>query len=148
VLEILDTNGHRLATCNDPFDDKPPSGVPIAKDATPNGFDDPCMNNGTTDKVNVAWLDFKVPGTTGDVTFCVHVFDWRGFARPDMYYDLSIAQKPCIGSLFHQDTAIRTQRPSDRCRLPPRLTALLSRLIFNRMSCLYPTNSVQEQHIS
>jgi putative Ig domain-containing protein len=95
VLEILDTNGYRLATCNDPFDDNPPSGVPIGKDASPNGFDDPCMNNGTTaDKANVAWLDFKVPGTTGDVTFYVHVFDWRGSARPDMYYDLSIAQKP------------------------------------------------------
>lgn len=95
VVEIVDANAQRLATCNDPFDDNPPAGVPVATDTTPNAFDDPCMNNGTAaDKATFARLDFKVPGTAGDVTFYIRVFDWRGYARPDMYYDLSIAQKP------------------------------------------------------
>ena len=94
VVEILDANGHRLSTCNDPADDNPPSGVPIAKDATPTGYDDPCMNNGTEfGKAKGAYLDFKVPGTTQS-DFFIHVFDWRGYARPDMNYRLDITKNP------------------------------------------------------
>lgn len=94
VVEVLDANGHRLSTCNDPMDDNPPLNVPITKDATPTGYDDPCMNNGTEfAKAAGALLDFKMPGS-GSSQFYIHVFDWRGSARPDMYYRLDVTQNP------------------------------------------------------
>ncbi len=94
VLEIVDATGTRYTTCNDPYDDNPPPGVPIAKDPTPNGYDDPCMNHGG-DPNNIspsksAQIAFKVPGTSGNVTFYIHVFDFRGDARPDMFYSLTV----------------------------------------------------------
>lgn len=85
VIEIVDANGHRFTTCNDPFDDNPPSGVPVAVDTTPNGFDDPCMNIGQP-----ARLVFQAPGSSGNVTFYLHIFDYRGDARPDMFYSFGI----------------------------------------------------------
>ncbi len=94
VVEIVDAGGARLGTCNDPADDNPPSGVPITKDPTPVGYDDPCINNGTDfTKAKTAYVDFKVPGS-GLVDFYIHVFDWRGYARPDMFYRLDISVKP------------------------------------------------------
>jgi hypothetical protein len=45
VLEIVDANGIRYKTCNDPADDNPDPATGIAKDPTPNGFDDECMND-------------------------------------------------------------------------------------------------------
>ncbi len=37
-------------------------------------------------------MDFKVPGPVGtQMTFYVHVLDWRGDARPDMQYYLNIS---------------------------------------------------------
>jgi predicted enzyme related to lactoylglutathione lyase len=38
-------------------------------------------------------LSFQVAGATGGaaVTFYVHVFDWRGDARPDMKYQIIIS---------------------------------------------------------
>jgi hypothetical protein len=94
ALELLDANGIRLATCNDPADDNPPPGVPITKDSTPSGYDDPCMNNGTDfSKATGAYLDVSVPGS-GNVDFYIHVFDWRGSARPDMYYRLDVKATP------------------------------------------------------
>jgi hypothetical protein len=96
VIEIVDANGHRLSTCNDPLNDTPPSDL-IPMDPTPNGFDDQCMNwpgNGTFGQSTVdARLTFKAPGTSGNVTYYLHVFDWRGDARPDMGYTMTIAQQ-------------------------------------------------------
>ena len=85
VIEIVDANGHRFTSCNDPFDDSPPSGVPVAVDTTPNGFDDPCMNIGQP-----ARLVLRAPGSSGNVTFYLHIFDYRGDARPDMFYSFGI----------------------------------------------------------
>lgn len=94
TVELLNVNGSRLVTCNDAADDNPPAGVPITKDPTPLGFDDSCMNNGTDfSKAKFAFLDFKVPGT-GNVDFYIHVFDWRGGARPDMLYRLDVTAQP------------------------------------------------------
>jgi hypothetical protein len=97
VVEIVDANGHRLSTCNDPLDDNPPAGTPLPIDATPNGFDDQCMNwPGAGKEFGMqedARLTFKVPGSTGNTTFYIHVFDWRGDARPDMFYTLSFSQQ-------------------------------------------------------
>ena len=93
VVEILDSTGQRYSTCNDPFDDNPPVGVPIAKDPTPDGYDDPCMNHGgdpVSGPDKSAQLGFRVPGSSGDVTFYLHVFDFWGDARPDMFYTLTV----------------------------------------------------------
>jgi hypothetical protein len=92
VLEIVDSTGQRYSTCNDPSDDDPPPGVPIAKDPTPDGYDDPCMNHLVSylnDPNKAAVLGFSVPGS-GTVTFYLHIFDFRGDARPDMVYTLTI----------------------------------------------------------
>jgi hypothetical protein len=85
VIEIVDANGHRFSTCNDPFDDNPAPVIPIATDTTPNGFDDSCMNASLQ-----ARLNFRAPGSSGNVTFYLHVFDFRGAARPDMFCSFGI----------------------------------------------------------
>jgi hypothetical protein len=96
VLEIVDSNGTRFATCNDPYYDNPPAGVPIAKSPNPNSFSDPCMNRGgnpaTVGPTGFAYLQFKTPGASGNATFFLHIFDWRGDARPDFGYTLSVQQ--------------------------------------------------------
>jgi hypothetical protein len=90
VIQIVDANGRRLTTCKDPLDDNA-AGLPVAQDPTPSDFDDACMNDGLG---VTATLDFQVPGTgTQEVPFYVHVFDWRGHARPDLRYNLSIVKK-------------------------------------------------------
>ena len=73
VLEILDASGQRLQTCTQP------------------SYTSACLN----DDLNLATLDsaldLKVPGPSNtQATFYVHVFDWRGDARPDMQYYLNI----------------------------------------------------------
>jgi hypothetical protein len=97
VLELVDANGHRIVACNDPLDDNPPAGASIPQDTTPNAFDDPCMNwTGEGENFGVAVtsrLTFKAPGSSGNVTFYIHVFDWRGDARPDMVYTLDVTQQ-------------------------------------------------------
>jgi hypothetical protein len=72
VIELLDVNGARLNIC--------PSSPTSA-----------CLNDdaykGTTD----SYLSLSFPGNPGDeVVFYLHVLDWRGDARPDMLYELSV----------------------------------------------------------
>ena len=92
VIEILDGTGKRFTTCKDPIQAflVPPAVI----DPNPNDFNDTCINDddpntNTTDSS----LGFQVPGTSGGppVTFYVHVFDWRGDARPDMLYQIQIS---------------------------------------------------------
>ena len=72
VLEILDGSGLRMQTCGQP------------------SYISPCLNDNIDSTLDSA-LDFKVPGTsTTQTTFYLHVFDWRGDARPDMQYFLNI----------------------------------------------------------
>lgn len=96
VVELVDANGHRLTACNDTLDDNPSANTPIPPDPTPNGYDDACMNWGGDGSRFGVWetarLAVKVPGSSGNTTFYVHVFDWRGDARPDMFYTLSYTQ--------------------------------------------------------
>jgi hypothetical protein len=79
VIEIIDANGARLQTCNT-FG---PQGA----------FLSPCMNDdidtfiGNTDSI----LFFQAPSNaTGPVTFYVKVLDFRGDARPDMVYSITV----------------------------------------------------------
>ena len=92
VLELLDANGRRFETCNNPEDDNVPP--PLIKDSTPGAFDDDCINDDESAVGNsVSALSFQVPGNSGSpVTFYVHVLDWRGDARPDMKYELTLTR--------------------------------------------------------
>lgn len=81
VIEIVDGNGIRLNTCRQPGD-------------TSTTFADSCINDDISASPHVqdSAIDFQVPGThTATTTFYVHVFDWRGDARPDMIYGLQVS---------------------------------------------------------
>jgi hypothetical protein len=74
VLEILDSSGRRYAFCGQPI------------------YNSPCLNDDLDSTTLDSALDFKVPGSsTTQTTFYVHVFDWRGDARPDMQYYLNVS---------------------------------------------------------
>ena len=74
VIELLDGNGARLQSCVAP------------------GFTSSCINDNLDATTLDSALDFRVPGAAGtQTTFYVHVFDWRGDARPDMQYYLNIS---------------------------------------------------------
>lgn len=80
VIEILDTSGTRLSSCD--------------YYSISGGFFSPCMND---DNPYASTLDsrlfFLVPGTPGGppVTFYVRVLDWSGMARPDFLYTITIS---------------------------------------------------------
>ncbi len=81
VLEILDANGARLNTCKQPGD----TGTTYASS---------CINDDISASPHVqdSALDLKVPGASNAGTrFYVHVLDWRGDARPDMSYALTVS---------------------------------------------------------
>ena len=74
VIELLDGNGARLQSCVAP------------------GYTSSCINDDIDATTLDSSLDLMVPGVTGtQTTFYVHVFDWRGDARPDMQYYLNIS---------------------------------------------------------
>jgi large repetitive protein len=74
VIEILGQNGSRLTACVKP------------------GYTSICLNDDIDATTTDSALDFKVPGATStNTTFYVHVFDWRGDARPDMQYYLTVS---------------------------------------------------------
>lgn len=92
AIEIVDANGQRYKTCQDPGDDNPTLTF-ILKDTTPTAYDDECLNDDMDPTINrSADLKFQVPGSAGtQMTFFVHVFDSSGNARPDMQYNLSLS---------------------------------------------------------
>jgi hypothetical protein len=77
VIEIVDANGQRLNTCRQPGD-------------TSTTFTGNCINDDISASPHVqdSAIDFQVGNVT---TFYVHVFDWRGDARPDMTYTLQVS---------------------------------------------------------
>lgn len=81
VLEIVDANGVRLNTCRQPGD-------------TTSTFNGACINDDISANPHVqdSALDYQVPGANNTTSaFYVHVFDWRGDARPDMVYGLNVS---------------------------------------------------------
>jgi hypothetical protein len=81
VIEVVDGNGTRQSTCRLP-------GITAAT------FTSACIDDdiGGTPYTLDSALDFKVPGSPSTATtFYVHVIDWRGDARPDMFYALQIS---------------------------------------------------------
>jgi len=80
VMEIVDGNGARLSDCRLPG-------------ATTTTYTSSCINDdiGGNPYTLDSALDFQVPGAPSTTTtFYVHVLDWRGDARPDMLYNLSV----------------------------------------------------------
>ncbi|MBI3670337.1 MAG: putative Ig domain-containing protein [Acidobacteria bacterium] len=80
VIEIVaDASLTRLNLCS------PPS--------APQGpFVQPCMNDDMDSSTLDSKLFLKVPSSAGGpLTFFVHMLDWRGDARPDLVYDISIS---------------------------------------------------------
>jgi hypothetical protein len=74
VIEILNVGGQRLQACTLP------------------SYISACLNDDLDTSTLDSALDFKVPGpSTAQTTFYLHVFDWRGDARPDMQYFLNIS---------------------------------------------------------
>jgi hypothetical protein len=79
VLEIADGNGHAFSTCRQPGD-------------TSMNFTSVCVNDDASSRTLDSQIDFQVPGAGNAMqTFYVHVLDWRGDARPDMHYSLSVS---------------------------------------------------------
>lgn len=78
VLEIVDANGVRLNSCRPPGD-------------TSTNFSSPCLNDDISSSPHVqdSALDFQVPANLTE--FYAHVLDWRGDARPDMTYAISVS---------------------------------------------------------
>lgn len=77
VIEIVNASGTRFPTCRTP--------------ANPAGpFNESCLNDDIIFGVLLdSRLEFQVP--VGPVlTFYVHVLDWRGDARPDLRYQMTI----------------------------------------------------------
>lgn len=74
VVEILSASGQRLQSC------------------TPPSYSTACLNDDIDATTTDSSLDLRAPGpATAQTTFYLHVFDWRGDARPDMLYFLNIS---------------------------------------------------------
>ncbi len=95
VLELVNAAGQRIGNgCLDPALLNLEPGLPILPDANPSTYTHACINDDleigvTTDSK----LIYLVPGTQEGpaATFYVHVFDFRGDARPDMKYEVVIS---------------------------------------------------------
>jgi Putative Ig domain len=77
VLEIVDGNGQRFSSCR------------LPGDATFN-FTSSCLNDDQSSSLQDSALDYKTVGNSAGIIY-VHVFDWRGDARPDMIYSLRVS---------------------------------------------------------
>ena len=83
VIEVVDANGNQLNICSDASAAAGPFEQPCMNDDIPNVGSQP----GSTD----SQLYLQIPTAGAPMTFYLHVLDYRGDARPDMLYDLSIS---------------------------------------------------------
>lgn len=89
AIELLDNTGTRLNTCNDPLADNPPPGAPFTKGSI--SFTDACVDHDGDGFRGLSRLIVKLP--PGVTQVFIHVFDFRGMARPDYYYTLGLAKQ-------------------------------------------------------
>ncbi len=89
ALEVLDANGNRLMTCNDPVADSPPSGAPYS--AGHANFTDPCVSHGNELGFSNSYVTLQT--SSPNQQFYIHVFDFQGRARPDFLYSMGITKK-------------------------------------------------------
>lgn len=74
VIELLNQSGTRLQTCGAP------------------SYNSACLNDDLNTETTDSALDLLLSGPAGtEQTFYLRVLDWRGDARPDMQYYLSIS---------------------------------------------------------
>jgi hypothetical protein len=79
VMEIVDGNNVRLATCQLPG-------------SASTAFTSSCISDDIGPNTLDSALNFQVPGPANTpTTFYVHILDWRGDARPDMNYSLQVS---------------------------------------------------------
>jgi hypothetical protein len=91
AIEVLDSTGARMITCNDPVADSPPAGAPIAKGT--GQFTDACVGHGGPAIGNgLSTLTLQLPQGSNQ-KFYIHVFDFNGRARPDFLYTLTVTKK-------------------------------------------------------
>ena len=75
VIELVDSSGVQLGTCDSPGQ---------------SGLSSSCLNDDNLEAgTHDSKLLFKAPGGA-PTTFYLHVLDWRGDSRPDMFYKLQI----------------------------------------------------------
>jgi hypothetical protein len=73
VIELVDSSGTRLSTCDVPGQ---------------SGFTSPCLNDDNTPEGTLdSKILFRAPG---GAPFFLHVLDWRGDGRPDMLYSFQV----------------------------------------------------------
>lgn len=89
AIEILDSTGTRMTTCNDPIADSPPAGAPIAKGT--GTFTDACIDHGGNGGTGSSFVTLQLPPGSNQ-QFYIHVFDFGGNARPDFIYSLTVTK--------------------------------------------------------
>src|SRR4029077_8652126 len=90
VLSIVDAHREAYQTCRNPGDDH--TQTPGMADATPDAFDDICVNDDISPGVNTdARLDILVPGADkSNVELNIRVSDWNGLARSQVHYKMQV----------------------------------------------------------
>jgi hypothetical protein len=89
AIEILNSAGTRMTTCNDPTADNPPAGAGITSGTAT--FTDACVDYQGRGNGN-AYLTLQLPPGSSE-QFYVHVFDFEGRARPDFIYSLTVTKQ-------------------------------------------------------
>jgi len=89
AIEILDSTGTRMTTCNDPIADSPPAGAPITKGT--GTFTDACIDHGGNGGTGSSFVTLQLPPGSNQQVY-IHVFDFSGNARPDFIYSLTVTK--------------------------------------------------------
>lgn len=90
ALELVDANGNRLATCNDPVADSAPSGAPYSAGAK--NFTDPCISHSPAGSgTSSSYLTLQT--SSANQAFYIHIFDFNGRARPDFTYTFTVTKQ-------------------------------------------------------
>jgi arylsulfatase A-like enzyme len=88
VVAIHDAQGNVLNTCRNPGDDH--LGSPAVPDATPEAFDDRCVNDDSRPGMRDPELELVVPGAGGPLELYVHVLDWYPASNGRKNYRLRV----------------------------------------------------------
>jgi hypothetical protein len=90
VLAIQDAQGTVLNSCRNPGDDH--LKAPAVSDATPEAFDDLCIDDDPRAGIHDPELQFEVPpGTNSPVELYVHVLDWNPGMEKRKNYRLTVS---------------------------------------------------------
>jgi len=92
VIAIVDQNGEPYQSCRNPGDDH--TQAPGVADATPDSFDDICVNDDINPGVNTdARLEILVPaGRESQVELNIRVSDWNGQAGGQLPYEMQVLE--------------------------------------------------------